>query len=217
MIIERRVSMRTVSQRSCPVLVSLVFLMLTTLFLTGCPKKVSPLGKGSKTPLGQSGSLSKGGGPGEGLERGNKASLQEEEIPSLVKLEKPLDLSPSEGSEGPPKVIFDPSSLADIFFDFGRWDIRSTEIALFEKNVAWMAAHPDVKLELEGHADPRGTNEYNLILGERRAHAVQEYLVQLGMDRSRFLVVSYGEENPFCNIETESCYQENRRVHFRAE
>ncbi len=207
--------MKNVFQSGGKFFVTAFSLMLASAFLTGCPKKVAPLGKGSRGLSEQSGpSSGKIGKPDERLERGN-LPLTEEEIPSIVrleeeKLEPPIPEVPQEKSD-------DLSSITDILFDFGQWTIRSMDVALLEQNAGWLAAHPDAKIELEGHADPRGTNEYNLILGEKRANAVQEYLVQLGLDQTRFLVISYGEERPFCNEEDEACYQENRRVHFRVE
>ena len=70
------------------------------------------------------------------------------------------------------------------------------------------------KIMVEGHADSRGTNEYNLALGERRADAVRDYLVSLGLPNDRMTIVSKGEEQPFCTEETEACWQQNRRGHF---
>jgi peptidoglycan-associated lipoprotein len=73
-----------------------------------------------------------------------------------------------------------------------------------------------VRTSVEGHADSRGTNQYNLALGERRANAVKDYLVGLGIAADRLVVVSKGEETPLCTEETESCWQRNRRGHFVA-
>lgn len=209
--------MKRVLQNGYNVFVTLFFLIVAVALLTGCPKKIAPVGKGSKTTPVQKGSVLGGAEKRDGsLEGGSPVPLKEEEIPALVKLEGPLE-SPALEALVPEERALALSALADIFFDFGQWTIRPAETSLFEKNIAWMNTHMDTKIEIEGHADSRGTNEYNLILGEKRAHAVQEYLVQLGIDQSRLLVVSYGEERPFCNREDEACYQENRRVHFRAE
>ena len=78
----------------------------------------------------------------------------------------------------------------------------------------WLKANARVKVTLEGHCDERGTSEYNLALGDRRANAAREYLASLGIDGSRIRTVSYGKERPFCTQSNESCWQENRRAHF---
>jgi peptidoglycan-associated lipoprotein len=77
-----------------------------------------------------------------------------------------------------------------------------------------MSEYPTLEFGLEGHCDERGTNEYNLALGERRANAAKDYLVSLGVDSSRVRTISYGEEKPFCMTHDESCWQLNRRGHF---
>jgi len=79
-----------------------------------------------------------------------------------------------------------------------------------QKNVEYLKKRPSTKILVEGHADSRGTNEYNLALGERRADAVRDYVVGLGVTPDRVTIVSKGEEQPFCRDETESCWQQNR-------
>ena len=82
------------------------------------------------------------------------------------------------------------------------------------KNVDYMKRWTSTKVMVEGHADSRGTNEYNLALAERRAGAVRDYMVSLGLTADRVTIVSKGEEAPFCTEENESCWQQNRRGHF---
>jgi len=86
--------------------------------------------------------------------------------------------------------------------------------AALDTNAAWLRRWPSTRVTIEGHADSRGTNEYNLALGDRRAVAAREYLVSLGIDAARILTVSRGEEQPFCTEETESCWAQNRRGYF---
>lgn len=104
-------------------------------------------------------------------------------------------------------------TLADIYFDFDKYLIRDDMRPVLEENVRWLEAHPDVKIRLEGHCDERGTTDYNLALGERRANKVKELLKVLGIDEARLSTISYGEERPFCTEPNEDCYAKNRRVH----
>ena len=102
--------------------------------------------------------------------------------------------------------------MADIYFDFDKSDLRPESQAQLAKNADWLKANPTYKATIEGHCDERGTNEYNLALGERRANAAKDYLVSLGVDASRLETISYGEEHPVCTESTESCWQRNRRA-----
>ena len=104
--------------------------------------------------------------------------------------------------------------LADILFDYDSVALNETARALLQKHVAFLKRWPTTKIVVEGHADSRGTNEYNLALGENRADAVRDYLVSLGIPDDRVTVVSKGEEQPFCREETEGCWQQNRVGHF---
>jgi peptidoglycan-associated lipoprotein len=104
--------------------------------------------------------------------------------------------------------------LVDVFFDFDQWNIRDDARPALQKNVEWLRRWSSTRATIEGHCDSRGTSEYNLALGDRRAHAVRDYLVSLGISPERLLVVSKGEETPFCENDTEGCWQENRRAHF---
>jgi peptidoglycan-associated lipoprotein len=104
--------------------------------------------------------------------------------------------------------------LGDAFFDYDRDEIRPDGTVALQKDATWLRRWPSTKVLIEGHADERGTAEYNLALGERRASAVKRYLVDLGIPAERLATVSYGKERPFCTGETEQCWQQNRRGHF---
>jgi peptidoglycan-associated lipoprotein len=104
--------------------------------------------------------------------------------------------------------------LSDVFFAYDSTELSDESRGLLQKNVEWMKRWTTTKAMVEGHADSRGTNEYNLALGERRADAVRDYLVSLGLANDRLTIVSKGEEQPFCKEETEACWQQNRRGHF---
>ena len=104
--------------------------------------------------------------------------------------------------------------LADAFFALDSTEIDAEARAAVQKNAEYLKRWTSTKIMVEGHADSRGTNEYNLALAERRAGAVRDYLVSLGIPADRITIVSKGEEAPFCTEESESCWQQNRRGHF---
>ena len=105
-------------------------------------------------------------------------------------------------------------ALADVFFAFDRSELDPAAREVLQRNSDWIKQNPAVTVEIEGHADNRGTNEYNLALGARRAQAVKDYLVTLGNASDRLSTISYGEELPVCGGDSEACWQENRRAHF---
>jgi peptidoglycan-associated lipoprotein len=104
--------------------------------------------------------------------------------------------------------------MADVFFAYDSADLSETARAALQKNSAWLKRWSTVKATVEGHADTRGTNEYNLALGERRAAAVRDYLNGLGLTGDRILIVTKGEEQQVCAELTEACWSRNRRGHF---
>ena len=104
--------------------------------------------------------------------------------------------------------------LQDVYFDLDQADIRADARAALQKNSDWLTRWSSAVLAIEGHCDARGSAEYNLGLGSRRATAVKDYLVSLGVPAARVTIVSKGKEQPFCNQQEESCWQQNRRGHF---
>ena len=108
--------------------------------------------------------------------------------------------------------------VQDIFFDYDKSDIREDARATLQRNVEALKAilndFPSASILIEGHCDERGSAEYNLGLGDRRANATKEFLVQLGVPADRLKTISYGKERPFCTESNESCWQLNRRAHF---
>ncbi len=105
-------------------------------------------------------------------------------------------------------------ALRDVNFDFDKSDITSTARSILQDNADWIRSNTDVKVQIEGHCDERGTEEYNLALGERRANAVKNYLVSLGVDGERLYTISYGEELPLDPGHDEDAWASNRRAHF---
>ncbi len=104
--------------------------------------------------------------------------------------------------------------LTDAFFDYDSSEIRPDAQASLTKDATWLQRWPTTKIIISGHCDERGTAEYNLALGERRAAAVKSYLQSLGVAADRMQTISYGKERPFCSESNESCWQQNRRGHF---
>ncbi|MBF8300064.1 MAG: Minor outer rane protein Omp16 [Acidobacteria bacterium] len=104
--------------------------------------------------------------------------------------------------------------LGDVFFDYDMSTVRDDARPILQKNADYLRRWMSTRVSIEGHADSRGTSEYNLALGERRSSSVRDYLVSLGIAADRLLSVSRGEESPVCTEETEACWQRNRRGHF---
>jgi peptidoglycan-associated lipoprotein len=104
--------------------------------------------------------------------------------------------------------------LTDVYFDLDSSTLKDDGRAALQKNADWFKKWTSTRATVEGHCDNRGTPEYNLALGERRAAAVRDYLVTLGVPTDRLQIVSKGEEAPFCQDDTESCWSQNRRGHF---
>lgn len=105
------------------------------------------------------------------------------------------------------------AGLRDVFFAFDSFSISEEGRQALSRNAEWMKSKPNVRLKIEGHCDERGTSAYNLVLGEKRAKAVRNYLVELGVTANQMSTVSYGKERPFCKERVESCYAQNRRGH----
>ena len=108
----------------------------------------------------------------------------------------------------------DERQLQDIHFEYDRDVLDSRTKTILQSNAEWLKKNPNARVEIQGHADERGTNNYNLGLGERRALQTMKDMVSLGVDESRLYTISYGEEKPFCFDSNENCWWENRRAHF---
>jgi peptidoglycan-associated lipoprotein len=106
------------------------------------------------------------------------------------------------------------SPLKDVFFDFDRYDLSADARTVLRANADWLKKNPAARVEIEGHCDERGTSEYNLALGAKRAQAARDYLSSLGVAGERLSTTSYGEEIPVCRETTESCWKQNRRARF---
>ncbi len=145
-------------------------------------------------------------------ERSGEASGTGDTAPETAKVESKPAVQPQ--PEGP-----EPGSRADlvanvgdrVFFDLDKFDLRLDARDTLDRQAAWLRRYPDVTVTIEGHCDERGTREYNLALGQRRAAAVRDYLVELGVSASRIDVVSYGKERPEVVGSNEAAWKQNRR------
>ena len=140
--------------------------------------------------------------------------------PTVVTLEptpaptpKPTPVSAEEDIK---KMTLDKVSsyLKPAFFDYDKADLRGDARDVLAANAAWLKSHPTIAFTIEGHCDERGTAQYNLALGDRRANSAKEYLVSLGIDAGRVKTVSYGKERPFATGHDEDSWAKNRRAHF---
>jgi peptidoglycan-associated lipoprotein len=104
--------------------------------------------------------------------------------------------------------------LSDIHFDYNDYSVRAQDGEVLKSNADWMTKNPGARVQIEGHCDNRGSEEYNIALGAKRAQAAKDYLETLGIAADRMSTISYGKELPICNEDTDECWAENRRDHF---
>ena len=190
--------------------------------LSGCSKKSVQSGGDSQSSQG----TAKGGGasgyPDTGVQsgggglRGLDKNPSEERVGSGTMLAK-VDPSSNAGRQldeiRAEQAASAAAGLRDVFFAYDSWTISEEGRQALSRDAEWIKSNPNVSLKVEGHCDERGTSAYNLVLGEKRAKAARNYLVELGVGANRLSVVSYGKERPTCTEHAESCYQQNRRGH----
>lgn len=134
-----------------------------------------------------------------------------------ARLLQPMSTSPSSMeaiSKGLAPVTPPAHPLKDIYFEFDTYGLSLATREILKSNAEWMDANPSALVEIEGHADDLGTNDYNLALGAKRAQGTKEYLISLGVPAERLTLISYGEEAPVCRDPTEECRRQNRRARF---
>jgi peptidoglycan-associated lipoprotein len=192
-------------------LVVLVLILCVGLLLTGCPKKTvvkeEPSMKKAEEPVAEREKAAKLAAEQE------SARIREEEAKKAKEkeFEKSLVAKKEPGIAG---EVFESRLLKDVHFDFDKYDIRPGDAEILKDNAALLSKYPQVKIQVEGHCDERGTNEYNLALGERRANAAKRYLLSLGISTDRLSSISYGEEKPLDTGHNEEAWSKNRRGHF---
>ena len=135
---------------------------------------------------------------------------QEAKQPAGGELEKSLVAKKERGIEG---EVFETKLLKDIHFDFDKYDVRREDEEVLKENAALLKKYPKTKIQIEGHCDERGTVEYNLALGERRANNTKKYLVSLGIASNRISTISFGKERPLDKGHSEEAWAVNRRAH----
>jgi peptidoglycan-associated lipoprotein len=202
------------SRKRCTLVI--LFLCLAVV-LAGCPKKTVTMDEAAM----------KGSEAAAAAERERQARLEAERAKQEQELrareeaarkaqadkefEKSLVAKKEPGIEG---EVFESSLLKDIRFDFDKYDVRPEDVETLKQNAALLAKNPKVKIQIEGHCDERGTAQYNLALGERRANSAKQYLITLGISADRLGTISYGEEKPADAGHNEEAWAKNRRAHF---
>jgi peptidoglycan-associated lipoprotein len=143
------------------------------------------------------------------------ARIKEEEarrkVEAQKEFEKSLIAKKTPGIEG---EVFETKMLKRIHFDFDKYNIRPDDAEILKQNAVVLKRFPTAKIQIEGHCDERGTNEYNLALGERRASSTKKYLITLGIDERRISTISYGEEKALDPGHNEEAWTKNRRAEF---
>jgi peptidoglycan-associated lipoprotein len=161
--------------------------VILALALAGCSSKKPPAqGEGMTSNPGGLGQEGMGGAGGSSLSQFQKGQL-------------------GSGEQGP---------LSDIHFDYNDYTVRPQDGEILHSNADWLQKNPDRHVQIEGHCDERGSEEYNIALGAKRAQAAKEYLQTLGIAGDRMSTISYGKELPLCTEHTEDCWEQNRRDHF---
>ncbi len=180
---------------------TILFIIFICAAFSACSKKVV------KTETGETSAT-------QTSEKAQQPESQPSATPSETMPSEEKTVQAERPKEAVPEAKPEMKGLQDIFFDFDRFSIREDARPALEDNSKYFKANANIRVTIEGHCDERGTSEYNIALGERRAQAAKKYLVDLGMDASRISIISYGKEKPFCAEHNEECWQENRRAHF---
>ncbi|MCK4532266.1 peptidoglycan-associated lipoprotein Pal [bacterium] len=139
-----------------------------------------------------------------------KQTVRPEE--KIEEAEEQAEFIPEESVRG--ETFSETSELEDVFFGFDKYNVSVQSRTILNENAAWLADQENAYVQIEGHCDERGTVEYNLALGQRRATGVRNYLIKLGVDPKRISSISYGEEKPFDSSSDEDAWAKNRRAHF---
>jgi peptidoglycan-associated lipoprotein len=174
-----------------------VFLVLILVFLYGCQQKA--VKQPESQPTGQ--------------EMGQELQDQKEQEP--ISEQEVASIESKDISKISPKYKAETEGMfEDILFDYDKYNINDEYKPVLQSISSWMMKNSSAKLLIEGHCDERGTNEYNLALGDRRAKATKDFLRSLGVSSARMDIISYGEEKPLCSDQNEGCWSKNRRAHF---
>lgn len=179
------------------VIFGLIVLVSTVMVAGGCAKKIVPMESDAQEQKEEQ-AVSK---PKEDMGK-KESKIKETDIGSsrtMPKKDKPAGKT---------------AGIETIYFDYDQYNIREDMREQLESNAKWLKSHPKLSVKIEGHADERGTAEYNLALGQRRAKAIRQFLLALGIESSRLSMISFGEEKPGCSAQTDRCFAKNRRAQF---
>ena len=180
--------------------VTMMSLLLAGLMITGCARRPATTAATAATPAPAPRAATPAPAPSPSAPASGGAAA--------------APAAPAQTPRPSPKEFMAVAALKEVYFDFDKYDIRPEDAKTLDANAAWLKSNADNLVLIEGHCDERGTNEYNLALGERRAKATMNYLVSQGIQANRITIISYGEERPVCNEKTEACWAKNRRANF---
>ncbi len=185
--------------------VTLMSLLLAGLMITGCAKRPATTAATAAAPAPAPPAASPAPAPSQPAPSPGAAAAAPAAAAAAPAAPRPS-----------PKEFMAVAALKEVYFDFDKYDIRAEDAKTLDANAVWLKSNTDNLVLIEGHCDERGTNEYNLALGERRAKATMNYLVSQGIQANRITIISYGEERPVCSEKTEACWAKNRRASFLA-
>ncbi len=200
----------------------LILVLCLGLFLAGCPKKrvaiykeqpsVQKSEEARRLEAERAAKEAREAREAQEAKERELARIKEEDAKLAQKreLEKSLVAKKEQGIEG---EVFESKLLKDIRFDYDKYDIRREDEGILKENAAFLKKNPNMKVQVEGHCDERGTVEYNLALGERRANSTKRYLVSLGITSDRISTISFGKERPLDPGHNEEAWAKNRRAH----
>ena len=168
----------------------------------------------SEEPVLESSSLTSGNGASARNNDGTDGSSKHGNRSSGSFEANPFDGEASGTQEARRHPFHATDNLKDIHFNFDQYGLDSNSKKVLKQNATYLKNNPDIRVQIQGHCDERGTNNYNIALGERRAHSTKKYLVTQGVNSHQVNIISYGEEKPFCSDSNENCWHQNRRAHF---
>ena len=200
----------------------LLILVMAAALLAGCPKKPTIVKEEAKAPTSvvkpevkaKEDAEAKAKAEAEAKAKAEAEAKTKAEAEAAAKAKSEADAKTRDEAAKAEAKAKEEFRLADIHFDLDKYDIKEKDREILNSLGEWMAKNKNVKIQVEGHCDERGTNDYNLALGDRRANNTKQYLVTLGVSAGRISTVSYGEEKPLCEESNEDCWFKNRRGHF---
>ena len=189
-----------------------LLVLLSAVTATGCAKQPRTAQASAPAPTGPAAESVEPSPPAPAEAAAGDSTAGAGAPPTVALVEPPR---PESTSARPDVTEFKPTArLRDIHFEFDTYDIRPEDSKILDADIDWIQSNPSYVVLIEGHGDERGTNEYNIALGDHRARAALNYMLARGVKASRITTLSYGEERPGCIERTEECWARNRRAHF---